>query len=120
MQTHPQRSRAGVSWSDRVGRSILVCLIASGVTSCQTNPDCFLATPEEGWRILAELPPPEVQSWSMFPSEAGDDWVWVQHENGGYGHCFRKKGDKYCSGLFEIVSPDPAEAVLIKGANQCH
>ena len=120
MRMHPQSDAADLSWSRRAVRAILALLVAAAIASCQTNPACFLATPEEGWRILQEPPPPEVQSWSMFPGANRNDWVWVQHENGRYGRCFRKKGDKYCSGLFEILSPNSDEAVLIKGANKCH
>jgi hypothetical protein len=106
--------------SRRAVRPILVLLVAIAGSSCQTNPACFLATPEEGWRILQEPPPPDVQSWSVLPGADLNNWVWVRHEHGGYGQCLRKNGDKYCSGLFWILSPDPDEVVLIKGANKCH
>jgi hypothetical protein len=104
----------------RIACPSLVLLALSGCVSTQTDPDCYLATPEEGWRILQEPPSPEVQSWSMFPNASRNGWVWVQHTSGRYGQCLRKEGDKYCSGLFEILSPDPDESVFIKGANKCH
>src|ERR671911_443797 len=100
--------------------AILAALAQSG---CATDPHCLMATPAEGWRILENPPPDEVQSWSQFPRRLAtpdSPWVWVQHIDGTYGQCARQPGDQYCSGPFEILSPNPDEVVLLVGAGKCH
>ena len=104
--------------------SLIAIVTAPGILiGCSTDPDFSMATPAEGWRILDAAPPAEVQSWSQFPSPMvtpGSNWVWVQHNDGRYGQCARQPGDDYCSGPFEILSPNADEVVLIVGTGECH
>jgi hypothetical protein len=120
MLRFPLNGRANKSKVSGIAALIMASAFASVLGGCQSYPSCALATPAEGWRILDAPPSIEVQSWSQYLTATDNELIWVQHQNGAYGRCWRKKGDKYCSGLLEILSPNPDEGVLITGPEKCH
>ena len=98
-------------------RVITISCLSIAFLSCSTVPDCALATPDEGWQIVD---PSQYDEFNLgqisLAAGEGYEWIWVQHENGGFAYCTRRSGDKYCSGLLEIPAANPDENVLI----MCH
>ena len=86
-------------------RAILIIGSLFIIVGCTTFPECTLAPPNEGWRVI-DSPPIKVL-FEIPENEDAESEVstWLQNEDGRVALCSRPKGIESCASSLSVAIP---------------